>query len=99
MSNSAWWKHIVLFLLFSMLAAPSEFHFDWYFGYRSGLSIGQAMDDALIQGVLFFYALVMATETLMRLHSDPLLEERLAITALRVSCAAPVLVFFVEFLP
>lgn len=97
--RQAWWKHILLFFVFSILAAPSEFHLDWYFGYRSGLSLATAIETPLLHGVLFFYALVMSTETLMRLHSAPGVEERLAVTGLRMSCAIPIAIFFIEFAP
>jgi len=93
-----WFWRVVLFLTFTLVAVPSEFHVRWWMDWqKNGHGVSEAVQAQLVSGALFFYSVIIVVEALVRLEMHPGLAVRPEIRALRY-CAALLLIPFVGFL-
>jgi hypothetical protein len=83
-------RGFIAFFLFLFLAAPIEFNLALYFGEIQG---------ALIHGVLYFFAVIVAIESFMRLVTHPEIAGRPAVFFLKALLLVPVVLFVIDFVP
>lgn len=95
------WEQVIrptlIFVVFSIMAAPLEFHMNWYYELRNGADMELAVNKSLVTGVLFFYSVTVSIESILRLDSHPEITKRLAVTILKILCVASLLPFLLEF--
>jgi hypothetical protein len=74
----------ILFLIFSILAAPLEYHIKWAGPWSKGkAAFLDAVAQPLIYGLLFFYAVIIAIEALMHLAAYPQVAARPAVQTIK----------------
>ena len=83
-------RGFIAFVLFLILAAPIEFNLALYFGEAHA---------ALIHGVLYFFAIIVAIESFMRLVNHPDMAGRPLTFFLKCLLWVPVVAFVVDFMP
>ncbi|HEY2975318.1 MAG TPA: hypothetical protein VGJ48_22570 [Pyrinomonadaceae bacterium] len=83
-------RGFLAFFLFLLLAAPIEFNLALYFGEAQ---------RALIGGVLYFFAIIVAIESLMRLVNHPEIAGRPLVFFLKCFLLIPVVLFAIDFMP
>lgn len=80
----------VLFLVFILIAAPLQFNLALYYGHVS---------TALLEGSLYFFAVVAAAEAWMRLENHPEVASAISTLLMKLLCAIPLVLFALDFLP
>ena len=67
-----------LYMIFALLAAPVEFHVQWGLPYLRGAvaNLWTAAIPPLEHGLLYYYSVIMAVETLFRLEMHNELAQR-----------------------
>jgi hypothetical protein len=80
---------VVLFIIFSILAAPLEYHIKWAEPWVKGeASFFEAVERPLVSGMLFFYSVIITVEALMHLAAYPQVATRLAVRLIKL-CGYP----------
>lgn len=96
------WYLFIVFIVFSAVIAPIQFHLDWFPPLRTeqGSAFFNALGSALVPGTLYFYSIVLAAETFFRLENHPEIDQqKVYVKILRFACGLPLLLFIFEFLP
>lgn len=74
------WYRFILFVVFSILAAPLEYHVKWAEPWVKGrVALLDAVNQPLVSGLLFFYAVIITVEALMHLATYPQVATRTAV--------------------
>lgn len=81
-----WGYRNLLFLLFTALAAPIEFHIRWLLEMKKDKPLAVAINEPLVSGALFFYSIIVIVEALIRLETHPAGLKRPATRALKIVC-------------
>jgi TRAP-type uncharacterized transport system fused permease subunit len=84
------------FVAFCLVAAPLQFHIDWYSGFSNGKA--DWLSASLKSAPLYFYALVLCIEAFLRLeHYPSLLKNDRRVILLRLFLLVPVLAFLFQY--
>jgi hypothetical protein len=81
---------LVAFVMFLVVAAPLEFNLAMFYGETN---------RALLHGALYFFAVTIAVESLMRLETHPEIAHRTSVSLLKLLLLFPIILFVVDFLP
>ncbi len=86
----------VTFVVFCLVAAPLQFHIDWYSSLTNGTT--DWLSSSLKSAPLYFYALVLCIEAFLRLEHYPnLLSKDRRVFALRLFLVVPIIAFIFQF--
>jgi hypothetical protein len=76
---------VILFVFFSLLAAPLEYHVKWAEPWVKGkVAFLDALNQPLVSGMLFFYAVIITVEALMHLATYPQIATKPVVRLMRI---------------
>ncbi len=76
---------IVLFFLFTALAAPLEYHVGWFMALtKKHAPFWQAIHEPLVSGALFFYSVIVVLEAFITLEMYPEQADRVEVKILKI---------------
>ena len=90
------WRVTITFLLFCLVAAPFQFHVEWYALWTG--SDSEWLSKALQSGPLYFYAVTLCIEAYFRIeHYLSDVRKDIRIFMLKMALCLPLLAFVFEY--